>query len=205
MEFSADLESSSAPKIRKAAEKIFKNKTPGYCDELINALKQFMGNPKAWQTQSILIRALGATNCQNSAGFLKTLVDLDHSNHVIYRDLGFSIALLEYTENKKFDFLFSILSSENYLLIAGACSALLFASAIPSEPQMQELMKATVGITENEGRVITPRCYIAALAYLWPKNLTETFLENCKSSTFSGLKDIASTSLQGKPSKIQLI
>ncbi len=103
------------------------------------------------------------------------------------------------------EFLKSILNSQNELLIAGACSALLYEESAPSENDMVEIMEAIKSIDSNEGQVITPRCYIAALAYLWPPVAAKPFLELCAQSNWNGLVEIATSSLKGEKPKYVLV
>lgn len=85
-------------------------------------------------------------------------------------------------ERQRLDFLKSTLASENVMLMSGACSALLYDRFVPSERDMIEIIGAVETIDASEGQVMTPRCYIAALAYLWPLKVTSRFLEACKRS-----------------------
>lgn len=124
---------------------------------------------------------------------------------VLYRDLGFAICRLNDLVHNKLEFLKSILSSPNELLIAGSCSALLYEESVPPENDMVEIMNAVKSIDSNEGQVITPRCYIAALAYLWPTDASKSFLELCTQSNWNGLVEIATSSLKGEKPKYVLV
>ena len=187
MDLTEELESRTAPKIKKAAEKIAKQKIDGYEDFLLNALKLLIAKPKSWQAQSQLIRAIGITGSDHSVPYLKELATSNFDTTVLYKDLGFAICRLNDLLHSDLAFLKSILSSQNELLIAGACSALLYEKIVPSEDDMVEIMEATKSIDTNEGQVVTPRCYIAALAYLWPATVTRPFLELCLQSNWNGL------------------
>jgi hypothetical protein len=63
---------------------------------------------------------------------------------------------------------------------------------------MVEIMEGIAEIDTNEGQVMTPRCYIAALAYLWPQSITKDFLGKCKQSNWTGLVEMATSSMSGE-------
>ena len=205
MELIEQLQSKSAPKIKKAAVKIAKEKLTGYEEPLTDALKYLMLKPKSWQTQSKVIQAIGVTGSAASIPYLKELTLNEYEATVLYKDLGFSICLLEDIPNANINYLKSVLSSKNNLLISGVCSALLYSEFIPSNDDIIVIMNSIIEITEDEGQIITPRCYIAALAYLWPKNITNSFLEQCLKSNWNGLVEIAKSSIEGKKTRYVLV
>ncbi len=198
MELKKELESKSVPKIKKAASKIAKQKITGYEDLLLSALKLLIEKPKSWQAQSQLIRAIGITGSDYSIPYLKELVATEFDSTVLYRDLGFAICRLNDLLHHNLEYLKSTLTSPNVLLISGSCSALLYEKLVPSENDMVEIMEAIVSIDTNEGNIITPRCYIAALAHLWPAAVTRPFLEACMQSDWKGLEELATSSLKGE-------
>jgi len=102
-------------------------------------------------------------------------------------------------------FLFESIEKGNDLQISGACSAILYKKIIPKENDIKKIISGVSIFTEDEGRKITPRCYIAAIAYIWPKNEVKGFLESCKESSWPGLVEIAQDALEGKEPKIQLV
>jgi hypothetical protein len=205
VEYIEELSTKSAPRIKKAAAKISKQRLDGYEASLLDALKSIIDKPRSWQAQSEVIRALGIANCIAASAYLRDLAQLQFDSTVLYRDLGFAICLLEDIPNNRLDFLKETLSSGNELLIAGACSALLFSRYIPSDSDIDTIIESISKIDTNEGQVITPRCYIAALAYLWPKNKTKGFLEYCMQSNWQGLVEIAQCSIEGKKTKYVLV
>lgn len=205
MDIQEELESRSAPKIKKAAKTIAKQRIEGYDPLMLAALKSLIKKPKSWQAQSQLIRALGMTGSDDSVPYLKELAELRFEATVLYRDLGFAICRLNDLMHNKLEFIKSILTSPNESLIAGACSALLYEEIVPCENDMVEIMDAIKFIDSNEGQIITPRCYIAALAYLWPVETTHSFLALCAQSSWNGLVEIASSSLKGEKTKYILV
>ncbi|MGZ0077879.1 hypothetical protein [Methylomonas sp. YC3] len=207
MEYVNDLTSGSSPKIKKAAQNIIKKRLTGYCSYLLEALTKEIEKPKAWQTQCHLIRAIGIGSCSEALPFLKKLIERNYENTILYRDLAFSIFLLENTHLDKLDlsFLFESIEKENDLQIGGACSAILYKKIVPKETDIQNIVSGISKFTEDEGKKITPRCYIAAIAHLWPKNEVKDFLESCKESNWPGLVEIAQDALEGKEPRIQLV
>ncbi|MCH1923310.1 hypothetical protein L9G74_03055 [Shewanella sp. C32] len=205
MEFKEDLESKSAPKIKKAAAKISKGKIEGYESLLLSSLTLLIQKPKSWQAQSEVIKAIGITGTKKSLPYLKELSKQEFKSTVLYRDLAFSICLLEDMSEGQLNYTTSILDTSNDLLLAGACAAILFSGYTPSSDDIVKIVESVVDRDQNEGQVITSRCYIAAACYSWPAELTTSFLKKCADSSWSGLAEIASDSLAGIKSKYVLI
>lgn len=205
MEYIEALESGSSPKIKIAAKAIAKKSLSGYCLPLMTALEEQIKNPKTWQTQCDLIKAIGIAGCSEALPRLKELMSKEYESTILYSELAFSILLLENLASRNIDFLFQAFKKRNISQIAGACAAILYRKIIPNEDEISKILSEVVTYTENEGRIITPRCYIASVAYLWPASSVKDFLESCKNSSWPGLIQIAEDSLQGKKSKIQLI
>ena len=205
MDYKTELTSKSAAKIKKTAMKIGKEKLTEHEEYLIEALEFIITKPKCWQAQSEVIKTLGITKGYNALPILKKLALQEFDSTIIYQRLGFSITLLEDIPNGELVFLKSALETDNPLLIAGACSALWYSEFVPSEDDINTIIKAVSEIVENEGRIITPRCYIAALAFLWPQSLTKEFLEECMHSKWKTLVEIAKSSLNGKRTKYLLM
>jgi len=205
MEFKEELESRSAPKIKKAASKIFKQKLDGYEEQLLFSLMALIEKPKSWKTQSEVIKALGVTGGEKSLSYLKKLVCREFEATVLYRDLGFSICLLNDISSEKLEYSLETLDSSNESLLSGICSAILYSGFIPIEEDIKKIISAVENLDSKEGQIITPRCYIAAACYTWPTVLTEGFLNKCTNSSWAGLVDIANDSLAGKRPKYVLI
>ena len=205
MDYIKELESNSSPRIYNAAKNILDKDLTDYCPHLISALKKEMEKRRAWKTQCQLIRTIAITNCHNAIPTLKELIQNKYDSTILYKELGFSIFILENIKEQNFDFLYESFNKSNELQISGVCSALLFKKITPPNDVIRIIISEVNKYTENEGSKITPRCYIAALAYIWPKNETSVFLELCKKSKWTGLAEIAESSIQGKESKIKLI
>ncbi len=205
MELKEEIASKSTPKIKKAASKIFNLKFHGYEEDLLSSLKLLIKNPKSWQTQSEIIKALGVTGSEKALTYLKELVSHDFISTILYRDLGFSICLLNDIPNNHLEYTITKLNSDNDLLLSGICAAILYSEFIPSEKDIKQIIVSVENRDSNEGNVLTPRCYIAAACYSWPSPLTGNFLDKCTTSTWQGLVEIAHSSLRGKKSKYVLI
>jgi len=205
MEFKEELESKSVPKIKRAAAKIFKGRIEGYESLLLSSLKMLIQKPKSWQAQSEVIKAIGITGTEESLPYLKELSRQEFESTLLYRDLGFSICLLEDIAGGELNYTTSILDTSNDLLLSGVCAAILFSGYTPSSEDIVKIIESVVDRDNNEGQIITPRCYIAAACYSWPAELTTSFLDKCANSSWSSLAEIASDSLAGKRSKYVLV
>ena len=199
MKHSEALSSGTPPKIRKAAKAIARNNETGYCDQLLSALESLLDKPKSWQTQSDVIKALGATDCQAAVPRLKQLIEQDYKATVLYRDLGYAIAILDGLAADKLDFLYSSFDKANELQICGVCAAIVTEEIIPAGTDIERIIEAVSAYEHLEERGITaPRTYIAAVAYLWPKEDVQAFLQSCTTSPSKLLVSIATDSLAGK-------
>ncbi|MCH1923950.1 hypothetical protein L9G74_05325 [Shewanella sp. C32] len=204
-EFTAVLNSTSAAQIKKAATKIAKDKLVGYESQLLTALTVLMQKTKSWQAQSAVIKALGITGSDRSLPYLKELATQKFAATVLYRDLAFAIFLLQDLPADELSYTRSILDTSNDQLLAGACAAILFAGYTPNTTDIADIIDAVADRVQNEGQVITPRCYIAAACYCWPATLTRDFLQQCTASSWQGLVDIANDALAGNKTKYVLI
>jgi len=200
-----ELNSKSIPKIKKSASQIAKKEILGFEKELISALEFLMQKPKSWQAQSEVIKAIGITGSSDSVPYLSDLNLQKYDASIIYRDLAFSICMLKDIKRNELNYFNSILNTSNNMSISGACSALLYSGFIPKNEDIINILNIIAVFTEDEGQVITPRCYIAAACYSWPQELTKEFLSNCKNSPWSGLVDIAKDSSLGKKTKYILV
>ncbi|MFM2479513.1 hypothetical protein [Celerinatantimonas sp. MCCC 1A17872] len=205
MDFKEELESGSTPRIKKAAKKIASSRLDGYEALLLAALKRLRAKPKSWQAQSELIKALGFVGSHLSLEYLRELESTDHDASVLYKDIAFAICMISDVGNESYSYLLSILETNNDLLLSGACSAILISGVVPDESTIDMLLKSVIRRNQNEGQVITPRCYIAAACYNWPEFLTKDFLLECTKSQWSGLIEIAESSLAGKKTKYVLV
>ncbi len=205
MELIKEFESKSAPKIKKAASKIFKQKLAGYEEYLLSALTELIEKPKSWKVQSEIIRALGVSGGEKSLSYLKQIVSREYEASVLYRDLAFSICLLNDISKSELDYAIDCVNSSNEFLLSGVCAAILYSGYLPKESEITKIISAVENIDENEGQTITPRTYIAAACYTWPPNLTKEFLQKCIKSSWVGLVEIATDSLAGKRTKYVLI
>ena len=200
MDINEELKSKSPPRIKKAAERIFKDSLVGYDIQLIKVSEYLLTKPKSWQAHSSVIRALGVSADNEALQHLKYLVTNDFKATKLYVDLGFSICLIEGVE-----FLISILETNNYLLLSGACSALLYGEFIPDDESISKIIGAIENYDKDEGQIITPRCYIAAACYSWPLERKKNFLDKCMQSSWPTLVEISKDSLSGKRSKYKLV
>ncbi|GIB60717.1 hypothetical protein VCSRO93_2880 [Vibrio cholerae] len=205
MKFKEDLESKSVPKIRKAAAKIAKDKIGGYESFLLASLKLLIQKPKSWQAQSEVIKALGITGSDKSIPYLKELSTQEFDSTLLYRDIGFSICLLEDISTGQLKYTHNILDTSNDMLLSGVCAAILYSGFTPIPEDIVKIIESVVDRDQNEGKLVTPRCYIAAACYSWPPEFTENFLHRCAGSSWSGLVEIANDSLAGKKSKYVLV
>lgn len=205
MKLAEELTSKSAPRIKKAAAKVAKEGIDGYESLLLAALPALIERPRSWKVQSEVIKALGITGSEKSLSYLKELSAREFESTVLYRDMGFSICLLEDIPRGQLNYAVSILETENDSLLAGVCSAILFSEYTPDPREITQIINAVIDREEHEGQVITPRCYIAAACYSWPPELTTGFLNKCTSSRWPGLVEIARDSLKGKKTKYILV
>lgn len=205
MIYQSDLQSKSQTKVRQAADKITNGVIEGYGNLLLESLNRLIENPKAWKTQCSLIKALAITKHTDAIESLKCMARKKFDSKLVYKELGFAIFILENTESYNIDYLFELIETDNMMLISGACAAMLYSQTIPPIQDIKKILPSINKYTDKEGAILTPRCYIAALAHCWPLDEVKSFLNECKNSNWQGLVEIAHSSLQGKPTKYKLI
>lgn len=200
MDINEVLKSKSAPRIKKAAENILKDHLAGHESQLIEASNYLLSKPKSWQAHSKVIRALGISGAKEALSHLKQLLSYDFDSTILYIDLGFSICSIVGVEYLK-----SILNTDNHSLLSGACSAILYNHITPDNESISKILTSIVSYDVNEGRIITPRCYIAAACYSWPMEVKEDFLYKCMESSWPTLVEISKDSLSGRKTKYTLV
>lgn len=205
MGYFEDLNSRSSPKVRSAAQKIIKDRISGHCQELEKALAIEIEKPKAWQSQSKIVRALGVTDCKSAAPYLRKLMHEKFIGTVVYKELAFSLALLDDISAENLTFVYETFETRQIMPIAGVCAAILYRGIVPSSDDIQKILSFLPLYTSDEGRVISPRMFIAAAAYRWPVEIVRDFLNDCLQSESQTLVEIAHDVLDGKKLAVQLI
>lgn len=205
MDLQGELESGSAPRIKKAAAKIAKARLPGYEKPLQEALRVLASKPKSWSALSQVIRAIGLTGSAESVPQLEALAATPMDAEVLYRDLGFAICMLKDIAQGRLSYLLGVIDAKSDLLVAGACSALLASGFIPERESISKILEAVSSRTENEGRVVTPRMYIAAACYRWPRESTEPFLLSWQKAASPLMVELATDALAGRRTKRTLV
>jgi len=205
MGYVEDLNSGLSPKIRSAAQKIVNKKLSGHGEDLVKALVGEVEKPKAWQSQCKLVRALGVTGYTNSLPYLKELTQREFQATLVYRELAFSIALLDGLSADHLDFLYETFDSQEVMPITGVCAALLYREIVPPVGDIERILSYMPLYTRDEGRVMTPRVFIAAASYSWPAEQVKEFLQACMQSDSATLVEIASDILAGKKPEVRLI
>ena len=205
MGYIEDLSSGSSPKVRGAAQKIIKDRISGHCQALEKALAIEVEKPKAWQSQSKLVRALGVADCKSAAPYLRKLMHEKYNGTIVYRELAFSIALLDDISADNLTFAYEIFEARQVMPIAGVCAAILYEEIVPSSDDIQKILSFLPLYTSDEGGVISPRMFIAAAAYHWPIEVVREFLNDCLQSESQTLIEIAHDVLDGKKPGVQLI
>jgi hypothetical protein len=200
-----NLASTSSAKIIKAASFIEKRRLPDYGEALLAAFERQILKSEAWQSQCQLIKTLAVIRYQTAAEYFQTLLRQDFAATKVVMMLSFAVTVLLYGRKLSTDFIFDNLETHNVPIIEGACAGILYLELVPSSIQIRQILRWVSPLVENEGQVISPRTYIAAVAHLWPIAETKEFLESCKSSKSQTLVEIASYALQGKRSKFVLI
>lgn len=205
MDLQRELESGSAPKIKKAAAAIAKERLPGYEKPLQEALRSLASKPKSWSALSSVIRAIGLTGSTESVPLLKELAATPMDATVLFRDLSFAICMLEDIAQGRLSYLFSVLDAPSDLVVAGACSALLASGFVPERTSISKILEAVSSRTRDEERLITPRMYIAAACYCWPRDLTEPFLLSWQKAASPLMVELATDALAGRRTRRVLV
>jgi hypothetical protein len=196
------LTDKKSAKRASAAKAIGRTAESQYGPCLLEALQKEAADLRTWQAQCTMIRALSDIGFRQALDYLWQFSERTIEHTMIYEELGFSIGRLTPISNSDISVVRQISRSSPIQFSRGIFRAIYFLRIVPekSEDAVFLISEARKDF-ENEGRVITKRCYLAATAAGWSEYEARPFLEECRNTEWKMLKEIVELSLARTYSK----
>ncbi len=169
----------------RATKKISKEKIAGLADELFLAYEKERRDPRTWEPQSEMIKALGLLNHKPAFKYIEEIVRKNVPHDMITGNA--SIAFVQLKRNSIFDAqpVLELLSFGSISVICGALQALAVDKMLPPKNEMEEILKISRDVNKHKDRIgleyglMDPRIYLAIACAGWDKILCEGFLNYC--------------------------
>lgn len=198
------LKDSKSAKRKSAARAIGKTKDPAHGPKLLDALISELKDKRTWETQCAMIRALGDVGCQEARPELWRMSAQDYDATMLYHEIGFALCRIEPITNDNLLIVRKIIDTQNQMIVGGAFKGILLLKIVPSSQEdVRLILAAAERDTENEGQIITKRCYIAAACCEWKFPEVEEFLKSCENSKWNHLQQIVAEAQAGRYPKWQ--
>jgi len=189
------LEDTKSAKRASAAKAIGKTADDQYGPVLLAALQTEFEDSRTWQAQSAMIRALADIEYRDALDYLWKVSKRELEHTIVYGELGFAIGRLTPILNSDISVVRQIVANGSVEFARGAFRAIYFLRIVPEKAEdVAFLIGQARSDYENEGRVITKRCYLAAATAGWNGSEAERFLEECKSTEWKMLREIVELS-----------
>lgn len=188
----ARLSNRHSPKRRSAAKQLRRLKDPAAGPPLLAALQQELHDPRTWETQYQMIMALGECTYTPALPYLKTLAMQPFDATMVYVALGDAIVRLECTADHDATPLLRLLPSNNDMLIEGAFRAVAMLRMIPSQNEIQQILRYVRQQTPPWG----VEFWLAAAAPGWKGAEVDAFLEDAATSHNQQLQQAAAAAQQ---------
>lgn len=202
MEIRELLNSRKVAEREKAAKYIGKELCYEFSEELFQAYLNEAKSAKTWNAQSLMIEALGLIGNKNSLEYITRICEKNIEHDYITIRAASAFVRLKRIGMDDATPAIELLEMGNYSVVHGAYITIGYDKMMPSEFQINELLKYA-----NKFKIRTGysdvRYGLAAAAAGWDQNLVKTFLESCLDSEDEGLKYVAMNSLKGKYVKLR--
>jgi hypothetical protein len=173
------LQHSQSPKRRSGAKRLRKLQEPAAGPALLDALIRELADPRTWETQCEMIRALGACSYTPAVSYLDELVRKFFKARMVYFALGYALFLLKRYETVEADIVLQCIASNNDLFIAGSLEA---ASDLSVQLD-QDMIAQVLNYVESQPIDLSTHALwqaTALAAAVWQGTRVEAFLTRCK-------------------------
>jgi hypothetical protein len=208
------LSKKSADRI-SATKRISKQKITELADELFTAYAKERQDPRTWEPQSEMIKALGLLDHKPALEYIKEIVRKNAPHDMI--TINASVAFVQLKRNSIFDAqpVLELLSFGSTSVICGALEVLAIDKMLPPKNEIEQIIKISWNINKHKDRIgheyglMDPRVYLAIACAGWDKALCTDFLNHCIETAYNinrfdkpventNLIDICKQSLKGK-------
>ncbi|HMT29543.1 MAG TPA: hypothetical protein PKD91_09720 [Bacteroidia bacterium] len=207
----------SADRLR-ATKEIIKEKIVELSDELFATYLKERQDPRTWEPQSEMIKALGLLDHKPALEYIEEIVRKNIPHDMI--TINASVAFVQLKRNSIFDAqpILDLLSFGSTSVICGALEVLAIDKMLPPNNEIEEIIKICWDINKHKDRIghefglTDPRKYLAIACAGWDKTLCAGFLNHCIETAYNinrfdkpventNLIDICKNSLKGKYTK----
>lgn len=172
-----DLVSSKSAKRRSAAKKIGKYQIISMKDDLLEAYVKERQDVRTWETQAVMITALGKVDHKAALPYLQEIIDQNKAFDAI---TGFAaLAYIRLTRKNANDMetVIDFMTIGNTSVFDGAVMALAYDDIIPTESEMKkviEILNARKAVYDRP--YSNPIAMLISAMYKWPQEISLPFL-----------------------------
>ncbi|MTG99463.1 hypothetical protein GJV76_15290 [Myroides sp. BIT-d1] len=187
------LESSKAPERRKAAKLIGDFGIVDLGDSLYQAYLKESKNLKAWETQCIMIKALGKIKYKNVLQELSIIIENNIIHDMITNEA--TLAFIRIKRENKNDIIpiLELLKEGNLSVLNGALKSLAFDDVVPEIKDIYKLidavnLKKSLIKEQHKVGVFDPREYLLSAMSKWNRKdpKISSFIEECSKDEYLG-------------------
>lgn len=217
-EIKEKLVSSKSKDRQRAAKAIGVEKHQVLGDELYSAYMKERSDKRTWQTQFEMIRSLGLIDYKPALEMISHIVEANDPLDMITSAAAESHVRLARKSTNDAKSIVELLSFGSLSVIDGVLLVLAEDQMIPSNEQIEEIIKISWDINKHKDRIgqeygiMDSRIYLALACHNWDIDLTDQFLNHCIETAYNinsfgkpvenrNLIDVCNNSLKGKQSK----
>ncbi|MCC9043559.1 hypothetical protein LNQ81_12835 [Myroides sp. M-43] len=187
------LESSKAPERRKAAKLMGEFEVVDLGDSLYQAYLKESKNLKAWETQCIMIKAIGKIKYKNVLPHLESILEENQVDDMITHEVALAYVRINRKSIKDISPILKLLKEGNLSVLSGALAVLAFDDIIPEKEDMYTLidavnLKKSLIKEQHEVGSFDPREYLLSAMSKWDRKDPKiiNFIEECSKDEYLG-------------------
>ncbi len=168
-----------------AARRVSKETITGLSAELFAAYVKERQDPRTWEVQAEMIKALGAIDHKPALDFVDAIVRKNIPHDAITGSAATAFVRLKRKSTSDSEPVLELLGFGSLSVIGGALRALAVDRMVPSAREAEEIIKLSWDINKHPDRLekewgtIDPRQYLAIACAGWDKSLCTDFLNHC--------------------------
>ena len=172
-----DLISSKSAKRRSAAKKIGKYHIISMRNELLEAYIKERQDVRTWETQAVMITALGKVDHKAAVPYLQEIIDRNKEFDAITADAALAYIRLTRKNPNDMETIINFMTIGNASVFDGAVMALAYDDIVPTESEMKKVIEIL-----NMRKAVYDRPYSNPVAmlisamYKWPQEISLPFL-----------------------------
>lgn len=172
-----DLTSPKSAKRRSAAKKIGKYRITSLRDELLEAYVKERQDVRTWETQAVMITALGKVDHKAALPYLQEIIDQNKDFDAITGFTALAYIRLTRKSDNDMETVIDFLMIGNASVFDGAVMALAYDDIVPTESEMKKVIEIL-----NTRKAVYDRPYsnpialIISAMYKWPQEISLPFL-----------------------------